>query len=783
MFKNYLKIAWRNLIRNKSFSLLNIVGLSLGLWCTLLIGLWIVDELGKDAFHVNGARISQVMSTFVSEEGIGDTWNGTGYPVGEALSENFPEIEKVVRRAGPREAVTRVGEKTISAKVIAADVSFFELFTFPLLDGNSETCLKSLKNVVLSAEKAILLFPNGNAIGKTVNLALDETEESYLVSGIFSALPQQSTLQFEAVVPLDNFLPMNNKSWGNTWVKTFILSEENANIEALGQKLKNIPEEIGGDSYRTLSLQSIEDSYLYSKFENGVVNGGRIDTVILFSIIAIFILLIACFNFINLTTAWAIKRSKEVGVKKVLGAGKASLLGQFFVESVVLVTLSVLMAVILAYLSMPLFNIITEKTLLLDLTEPHFYGILGVISLATILLSGLYPAYSMASFKSTTTLHQNLKGNSGKKTLRKGLVVFQFILCMVMISGTLVVYLQLDFIQNKNLGLDKENIIYMPMDGQTIQQSKAVKAELAKFSGIKSVSAGSNIDMDGATQDPTWEGRIAGDGVKSFSILNFDIGLLEMLNIDIVEGRSFSKDFATDTLNYIVNEAAVKLMEVDNPIGKSMSFWGDEGKIIGVAKNFHFNSLHNPITPLILRSQPSYSWLFYVKTTSGNAQNVIAHLKKVHEQFSALPFSYYFLDEAIENGYKEEKKIQQLSGIFAILAIVISCLGLFGLAMFTANQRIKEIAVRKILGANISSLFKLLSKDFIKLVGLALLIAVPISWYVMNNWIETFAFHIAIQWWMFVIAGSILLIIALLTVSYQSLKVAKTNPSKTLRTE
>lgn len=392
----------------------------------------------------------------------------------------------------------------------------------------------------------------------------------------------------------------------------------------------------------------------------------------------------------------------------------------------------------------------------------------------------------MTSFKSTNALYQKLKGNNGEVTLRKSLVVFQFILCMAMITGTLVVYLQLDFIQNKNLGLDKENILYMTMDGQTMVQSKALKAELVNFSGIRNVSAaGSNfIDMGGTTQDPTWEGRTDDDGVKSFSIINFDFELLEMLNIDIVEGRSFSNEFASDTLNYMVNEAAVKLMGVDSPIGKAMNFWGDEGgKTVGVVKDFNFTSLRNPIEPMILRCRPAETWFLYIKTTPDNTQDAIAHMQKVHQQFSVLPFSYHFLDEAIDNGYREEQKIQQLTSIFAALAVVISCLGLFGLAIFTANQRIKEIAIRKILGANIFGLFKLLSKDFIKLVGLALLIATPITWYIMNNWIQTFAFHIFIQWWMFIVAGGLLLLVALLTVSYQTLKVATTNPTKNLRTE
>jgi hypothetical protein len=355
-----------------------------------------------------------------------------------------------------------------------------------------------------------------------------------------------------------------------------------------------------------------------------------------------------------------------------------------------------------------------------------------------------------------------------------------------MITGTLVVYFQLRYIQNKNLGLDKENIVYVPMDQETYLHSQTMKTELANFSGVKQVSSASSnfIDTGGTTSDPVWEGMSPDNGQNWFSILDVDFELLEMLDISIKDGRNFSPDFATDTLNYIINEEAVKAMGMKDPIGKALSFWGEEGgKIVGIVNNFHFSSLHNPIAPMIIRCRPKNTYLFYLKTMPGKTMDVIAHMKKVHKQFSGLPMEYHFLDEAIEKGYKDEQKVQQLAGIFAALAIIISCLGLFGLAMFTAHQRIKEIAVRKVLGANIAGLFQLLSRDFVKLVGLALLIAIPLSWYLMSGWIEGFAFHIDIQWWMFAVAGVILFIIALLTVSYQTLQVATTNPAKSLRTE
>ena len=743
--------------------------------------------MDKDAFHTKGNQISQVMTNIGSDDGSINTWDGTGYPVAEALMEQLPEIETAVRRTGPRGGLLKIGEKSIEMQLLGSDAGFFELFSFPLKEGEPKTCLNDIKSIVLSEEMATIYFPDGAVLGKTIDLMLSETSEPYLVTGVFKKIPRQSTLKFDAVVPVDNFLPMNNKSWGNTWVKTFVLHEEGANLNLLGQKLQHLPEQMGDDKWRTLSLQPFNDRYLYSKFENGQVIGGRIDDIILFAIIAIFTLLIACFNFINLTTALAVKRSKEVGVKKILGASRGTLLVQFLMESAVLVGISVVFAVLLAVVSMPMFNAITEKELTIDFLDGQIYGILALISLATILFSGLYPAFSLSSFKGGVhALNEQLKGNRGENFLRKGLVVFQFFLCMVMITGTMVVYLQLQYIQDRNLGLDKENIVYMPMNHETYLKSKTFKAELANFSGIKELSSASSnfIDSWGTTSDPVWEGQSPDDGEQWFTILTTDFGLMEMLNIPIKEGRSFSPEFAGDTLNYLVNEEAVKAMGMKDVIGKSLSFWGDEGgQIVGVVKNFHFTSLHNPIQPMIIRCRPAEPDLVYVKTMPGRTKEAIAHMEKVHHQFSSLPFAYHFLDETIENGYKEEQKTQQLVGTFAALAIFISCLGLFGLAAFTANQRVKEIAVRKVLGASVFGLFNLLSKDFLKLVALALLIAVPVAWYYMNEWIQGFAFHVAINWWLFALAGILLLGVALTTVSFETIKAARTDPAKSLRTE
>lgn len=454
-------------------------------------------------------------------------------------------------------------------------------------------------------------------------------------------------------------------------------------------------------------------------------------------------------------------------------------------ESVILVLIAVVLAVVLAKISMPMFNEIAQKDITIDFSDPLLYLTLTALILITALFSGIYPALFLSSFNPIKTLKGKIKGNVGQVVLRKGLVITQFFLCMIMVAGTILVYLQLRYVQNKNLGLDKENVIYVHMDTETYKHANSFRAEFAKYPSIKKVSTSNAefIDNRGRTGDPIWEDKNP-ESSPGFAIIDVDYDFLEMMEISLVKGRYFSPAFSTDSLNYIVNVAAAKVMELENPIGKSLSFWGDDGgKIIGVARDFHFASMHNTIDPMIIRCRPSGAEFFYVKSEANKTKETIISLEQVHEQFSSLPISYHFLNETLEKVYDAEQKVEKLGGIFAVLAIFISCLGLFGLAAFTVNQRTKEIAIRKVLGASVTGLFSIMSKDFVRLILIALLIAMPISWYVMNNWIQGFAFHIDISWWMFALSGLMVLLVALFTLSYRTLKVAKTNPSKSLRME
>ncbi len=788
MFKNHIKIALRSLVKRKSYAMINIAGLALGIWCCLMISLWIMDEFEQDNFHENGSRICQVLRNQSTENGLIVTSEDTAYPIGDALLAQIPEIENQTRVTNPRNATINFAEKLTAVQMIGADSSFFKIFSFPLKEGSSQNCLQDLKNIVISESLAHNFFPKENVVGKSLKLTINEVDVVFNIAGVFKKLPEQSSLQFDVVIPIDNYLPFNSsfKSWGNSWMVTYILLNDKTSLIDINQKIKNLPKKVADVDWFTLHAQPFKDRYLYSKYEEGKAIGGRIDFIILFFIIALFTLLIACFNFINLTTAWSIKRSKEVGVKKILGAKRSWLLSQFILESTILVTMAVGLAILLAKLSMPVFNEIASKNIAINFTNWNFYAIIFVVALITIALSGIYPAFLLSSFNPVNALKGSVKGSNSPVLLRRGLVVVQFTLSMILVAGTVVVYLQLQFIQSKNLGLDKENVIFLPLDGEAWKHGNTIKTELAKFSEIRQVSAASGnfSESIGITGDPVWEGKNSTEYNPGFAVLDVDFELMEMLNVRLKKGRFFSREFAHDTLNYIINEQAAKAMGINEPLGKSLRFWGEEGgKIVGIVHDFHFRSLHSHIEPMIIRCRPANTELVYVKTMPSKTKETIARLESVHKQFSTLPFKYEFLEETIKKAYQEENKISQLVSIFSGLAIFISCLGLFGLAAFTANQRTREIAVRKVLGASVLTLFRMLSKDFLKLVAIALVLATPITWYYLNDWIQGFAFHITLSWWMFSISGALVTIIAFITVSYQTLRAANRNPAKSLRAE
>lgn len=783
MFKNYLKIAWSSLKHRKGFAIINGLGLALGIWCTLTIIIWIRDEMGWNTYPGHGDRLVQVMSK-VNSSGSIDTWDGTGYPIGNALSEHIPEFQNVVRVSGNRSVAISMDNNSYDLDIVGADNGFFKMFSIPIQRGVALNGLSEKNSIVLSESMAKTYFGEESAVGKTIELTLDVTPELYNIIGVFKDIPRKSTLQFDAAISLDALLPYNNKSWGNTWVKTYALVVPNVSFDDVSHKVKDIPAKWGNSEWFTLALQPFQDRYLYDKFENGQVVGGRIDYLILFAIIAGLTLLIACFNFINLATAWAIKRTKEVGIKKVLGAGRGSLVLQFLIESILLVGFALAVGVLFTLSMLPWFNGITGKDLTLDFNDIWIYPILLIIAGITILLSGGYPAWFLSSFKPVKALKGRLGQQIGQATLRKGLVVVQFAITVFLVAGALIVYLQLRYVTHKNLGFDKDSIVYVPMNLETWENRTTIQNELGKYPSILEVGLGSNdfVNVGGTTGDPQWEGK-SPDNSPWFNIMTVDYNLLPMLDIKTIEGRSFSKDLVTDSLNYIVNQAALRAMDLEDPIGRSLSFWGDKGRIQGVVDDFHSSTLHNAIGPMIIRCRPSETSIFFIKAAKGKMTDALADLSGTIKQFSDIPMEYHFLDRALEKGYQSDRRVQQLATVFGILALIISCLGLIGLATFSANQRIREIAVRKVLGASVSSLFRLLSNDYFKLIFLALVIAIPAAWVMSKKWLETFAYHMEVHWWMFVISAALVAIIALMAIGQQLLRASMSNPVKSLRAE
>ncbi len=785
MISNYLKIAWRNLWKNKTFSLLNIMGLALGMACSLLIMLWLQDEIQKDKFHKNGKQLYRVMENqFYAGETV--TYASTPGILSQHITKDIPEIEMASQMLWEEYPLFTVGDQFEKEKGRYVNGDFLNMFTFALEKGDARTALKRPDGVVISKKLADKYFPNQDPLGKIIRV---DNKDDVMVTGVLKEITEQSSLKFDFLMSFERWQKTNewSKEWGNNGPRCYVMLNKNASLDKVQAKIKGYIKTKNKDSNVELFLQPYEDVYLYSNYKAGIQDGGRIDYVKMFSIIAVFILVIACINFMNLATARSIKRAKEVGVRKVVGAVRYSLIAQFLGESLIIAFLSLVFAVFIVFLMLPAFNTLTEKHLSLDFTDPLFLLILLGLTIVTGMVAGSYPALFMSSLRPVVVLKGALKFKPSATLFRKGLVVFQFALSIMLIVGMLVVYRQIEYIQSKNLGFDRENMLYMPLEGDLSNNFISFKQELTNMPGIKSVtcSQADPLEVGSSTQGVNWAGK---DTTKIilFSQNPVSYDYLATMGIKLKDGRDFSSAFSTDTSNYIINEEAAKKMGMKDPVGKEMFMWGRKGTIVGLVKSFHINSLHESIPPLILNMQRGKNnWgQVIVRTQAGQTKEAIASMEKAFKKFNPrFPFSYKFTDQEFAAQYKGENVVSKLANYFAFLAIFISCLGLFGLAMFTAEQRTKEIGVRKVLGASVVSITAMLSKDFLKLVLISAIIAFPLAWYLMKNWLQKYAYRIEIQWWFFLIAGVLACLIALLTVSYQSIKAALTNPIKSLKTE
>ena len=790
MLKNYLKTAFRNLWKNKAFSFINIMGLALGLACSLLIMLWVSDEYKVDAFHKNGSRLYSVFERQFRDGEVNAFHGGPGIMADE-MKKVLPEVQYATNYAWNELTTFESNNKIIKKSGNHAGQDFFKIFTYPLLEGNAATALQTPLDIAISKKMAEEFFGSpAQAIGKTIRY---DNKKDLKITAVFDNVPQNSTAQFDYILNWQSFLQRNNwaTDWTNNGPATYIVLREGSDAKAFEKKisrfLDNYNKEQTAHSFIRLGIQRYGDIYLHSNFDKlGELSGGRIQYVRLFSLVAVFILLIACINFMNLTTARSVKRTKEIGIRKVVGAFRFALIRQFIGEALLIVSLAIIISLALVMFVLPLFNQLTEKQIHLPFVDPIFWSIIIGLLLITGLISGSYPALYLSSFKPVRVLKGSLKFSSGALWFRKGLVVFQFMLSILLIIGTIVVSKQVNYIQTVNLGYDRENLIYIPLEGELTASYQLFKNQSMQMAGIKDISRITDVptQIENGTGGVEWEGKDPNSDIQfTQSAVGYDF--IKTMHLQLAQGRDFSKDFATDSVGYIINESALKRIAYKDPIGKPLTFWQKKGTIIGVLKDFHFNSLHVPINPIVLRLGENIGWgAAIVRTETSKTKEALVNLEKVCKNLNPkFPFTYKFSDEEYQKLYKSEQVVSQLARYFAFLAIFISCLGLLGLVIFTAEQRTREIGIRKVLGATVSNVVGLLSKDFLKLVFIANLISWPLGWWAMSKWLQNFEYRTAINWWVFVLAGFAAVLIALVTTSFQAIKAAIANPVKSLRSE
>ncbi len=792
MFKNYFKTGIRNLWRNKAFSFINIMGLALGLTCSLLIMLWVKDEYGMDAFHKNGARLYSVYER-QNHDGQWYAFHATPAVMADEMKRVLPEVEYATNYSWNELATFEANGKIMKRGGNYAGADFFKMFSYHLLEGAASNALQTPSDIAISKKMAEDFFGSpAAAIGKTIRY---QDKADFKITTVFDNVSQKSTKQFDYILNwhkfLENFVDDQAREWTNSGPFCYIMLREGTDVKAFGKRIERFLDKYNKEQtprdYVRLGIQRYGDMYLHSGFDaNGNISGGRIQYVKLFSIVAIFILLIACINFMNLATARSVKRAKEISVRKVVGAVRSSLMRQFIGEALLVVFLSVTVAVVIIGLALPQFNQLTGKHIIMPFRSPSFWLSIAALLLITGFISGSYPALYLSSFNPIRVLKGTLKIGKNILWFRKGLVAFQFMLSIVLIIGTIVVSQQVNYIRSINIGYNRENLIYIPLEGDLSEKFEVFKTQASGMEGIKDITRVSHdlTQIVNKSSEVEWEGKDPNSGIEfAWTIVGYDF--IKTLNAQISQGRDFSKNFATDSVGYVLNETAVKITGYKDPIGKPFTFQQKKGTIIGVVRDFHFNSLHETINPLVLSLNDKLKWgKALIRIESRKTNEALATLQTICKELNPkVPFTWQFSDEEYAKLYRSEQMVGHLANYFAFLAIFISCLGLLGLVMSTAEQRRKELGIRKVLGASAVTLFNLLSKEFLLLVLISLVIASPVAWIAMNKWLQDFAYRINISWWIFAVAGLSALLIALITVSFQSIKAAIANPVKSLRTE
>ncbi len=788
MYKNYFRTAWRNLFQNKTFSLINISGLALGITCSLMIMLWVQDEYNVDAFHKNKGQLYYIYERSFSGGKTESNYFTQGLLANE-LKAQIPQIKHASALEAPITVVFEAGDKLLKKNGVFAGIDFFVMFSYPLLQGTPRQSLDNKSGIVISRKMAEDFFGNtNNAVGKTIRYA---DSEDLIVTGVFENLPTNSSIRFDFVRPWEAFLSQN--AWANSWDSNdpFTVVQLQPDVspvktEAAIRNFLNRYLPVTKDSRTELALQPYHEKYLHQTFDNGMPSGGRIEYVRLFSIVAIIILFIACINFMNLSTARSVRRAKEVGVRKVLGAARSRLIIQFLAEGLLLTFFAMLVAVLLTLLLLPAFNWLCGKHLVFPANQAAFWGYLVGLLLITSLIAGSYPALYMSSLLPVQVLKSQIKFGWRSIFFRKGLVVFQFALSIIFIVGMIVIYRQVGYVQTKSLGFNRNNLIYIPLEGDLTEKYNLFKEKAISLPGIVAVSRmmQTPTGYHHYTGNVNWSGK---DSEDKAPIADVSVGydFVNTLQLKLKEGRDFSKGYGMDSANFLINESMAAKLNFQNPVGKKLSWGSDEGIIVGVLKDFHFYSMHRAIDPMVIRLDEKRKYgSVLVRAEASMTKNVLAALEKLNKEINPkTPFTYQFADEEYAVLYNNDQLLSKLADCFAVIAIFISCLGLLGLITYTAEQKIKEIGIRKVLGASVPDIIQMLSKDFINLVLIAAIIAFPVAWWAMNNWLESFVYRTTISWWIFALAGCIAVLIVVITISFQAIKAAIANPVKSLRTE
>lgn len=792
MLKNYFKIALRNLRKSRMYSLINIIGLSTGLGVCILLLLWVKDELSYDRFNVHAANLFRLSPTFTNE-GRPTVWDATSAPIAIFAKKELPEVEDACRLTDNWAVSYFVykGKKINEWHNKHVDASFFSMFTYPLIEGNPQHPFEDAYSIVVSASTAKRIFGDEYPIGKVLT---GDDKKLYHVTGVMKDIPENSSIQLDIAFNFaqleqeydstGRYWPTLNSSWGQYNYDTYVLLRPGADPVAVGDALGVIHRRNERDDFTkhlSYRLNPLTKIHLYAS--DGKEQGMAVVRV--FFIVAMIVLVIACINYVNLVTARAMKRSKEISLRKIIGANKRNLFLQFLSESLVLFLSSLVLATGLIYLVMPLFNTIADKAIVFKPWEPDVLGVYGATLLATLLLAGIYPAITLSSFKPLEAMRGKLSGIGSKGSFRKVLVVIQFSFSITLIVSTIIVGRQLKYIRETNLGYDKENVFTFWMRNIDSHYD-AVKAELLKQPGILGVTE-SGVDIINAhsgTSDVSWDGKRADQQTFTIAQLPVEHNFPEVMGIQLLEGKGFTGGPA-DSMNFILNETAIKEAGITEPaVGKRFTLHGVNGVIAGVAKDFHFQSMRTQIRPLVIHYSTGWRGKMYIRTAGKDVAKALAAVESVWKEYNPdYDLVYTFLDGEFNDLYKTDLHVGQLFNTFAALAIFISCLGLFGLVTFTAESKVKEIGVRKVLGAGTPHIVTLLSKDFVVLIAIAAAIAFPVAWYGLTGFLQGYAYRTELHWWIFAAAGAITLVIALLTVGLKCVQAARANPVKSLRTE